>query len=513
LSISDVIGAWDNVTSFVPIDPKEIADPSDLRNDLVLEDQAGRTATASDAASIAAHDADGRHHQDYVQVDADSQADLDVQAARMLADRKADVVTWSATIGPLDEAALALIRPGDIMTVTSQVMGLTAAPRRIAQMTLSPVEGRIDRWSAALELSRPVRHGNKIPGLDAGGREGGRSVGGGGNSDPNLAPNRCNGCPPFTPTPAVYDFEAGVPGPVGGGLIQGFVERVWGDGYVIGPPGDHAFTDSATVFAQIRSYARGAPFDARRSEIELRTFSEWEAPGPEYTHARLRARIATESGVIPADAASYSWALARGAWPVGSVPGFDDVGATFVSGVTAPNTEGGPYTNTADVDEYLLVVEGHVEFALKFSGQTGLNAINAAFPHPGEPDDGVTPRYPDVDDEMASWQSGDVLLLFQTDHDGVGYSFQWYTVPLIAPASVPLSGQSILNERVSGVDGTATTFSTLYGAFMPGSLSVRVNGLPFGPSEIASQDPAAGSWTFRYPPRAGSDVTIDYRKA
>jgi hypothetical protein len=191
LSITDVMGAWDNVTSFVPINPRRIRDPADLRNDIILEDQNGRTATVSDSTSVSAHDADGRQHQDYVQVDADSQADLDLQAARMLLDRKDDITTYECTIGPLNEAALGSIRVGDMMTVTSQVFGLTASSQRIANMTLTPLGPTL--WTATLELSRPVRHGNKIPGMD-GGRDGG-GTGGGGNSDPTLSRD-CNDCPP-----------------------------------------------------------------------------------------------------------------------------------------------------------------------------------------------------------------------------------------------------------------------------------------------------------------------------
>jgi hypothetical protein len=189
------MGAWDNVTSFVPINPRRIRDPADLRSDLILEDQNGRTAHVTDSTSIAAHDADGRRHQEYVQVDADSQADLDLQAARMLLDRKDDITTYECTIGPLDETALGSIRVGDMMTVTSQVFGLTASSQRIANMTLTPLGPTL--WTATLELSRPVRHGNKIPGMD-GGRDGG-GTGGGGNSDPALKP--CDDCPPVAGEP------------------------------------------------------------------------------------------------------------------------------------------------------------------------------------------------------------------------------------------------------------------------------------------------------------------------
>jgi hypothetical protein len=109
----------------------------------------------------------------------------------MLLDRKDDITTYECTIGPLDETALGSIRVGDMMTVTSQVFGLTASSQRIANMTLTPLGPTL--WTATLELSRPVRHGNKIPGMD-GGRDGG-GTGGGGNSDPTLSRD-CNDCPP-----------------------------------------------------------------------------------------------------------------------------------------------------------------------------------------------------------------------------------------------------------------------------------------------------------------------------
>jgi hypothetical protein len=195
LSITDVMGAWDNVTSFVPINPRRIRDPADLRSTSSSRIRTGGPRTSPTRRRYAAHDADGRRHQEYVQVDADSQADLDLQAARMLLDRKDDITTYECTIGPLDETALGSIRVGDMMTVTSQVFGLTASSQRIANMTLTPLGPTL--WTATLELSRPVRHGNKIPGMD-GGRDGG-GTGGGGNSDPALKP--CDDCPPVAGSP------------------------------------------------------------------------------------------------------------------------------------------------------------------------------------------------------------------------------------------------------------------------------------------------------------------------
>jgi hypothetical protein len=166
LSISDQQRGGLAATVFAPIEPRRQRTSIDLRNDVLGRDQTGRTSSASDSASITAHDADGLKHQSLQQFDAVSQADLDVKTAAFLASQKDERDTWTCQIGPLGETELGLIRVGDIITVTSSVMGLSASPQRIAHMTLQPATGEGGRvaeglWFAALELGAPVRRRNR----------------------------------------------------------------------------------------------------------------------------------------------------------------------------------------------------------------------------------------------------------------------------------------------------------------------------------------------------------------
>lgn len=166
LSISDQQRGGLADTVFAPIEPRRQRTSIDLRNDVLGRDQTGRTSLATDATSISQHDADGLQHQTLQQFDAVSQADLDVKTAAYLASQKAERDTYTCQIGPLDGDDLALIRVGDIITVTSSVMGLTASPQRIAHMTLQPAIGEGGTvaegyWFAALEMGAPVRRRNR----------------------------------------------------------------------------------------------------------------------------------------------------------------------------------------------------------------------------------------------------------------------------------------------------------------------------------------------------------------
>lgn len=76
----------------------------------------------------------------------------------------------------------------------------------------------------------------------------------------------------------------------------------------------------------------------------------------------------------------------------------------------------------------------------------------------------------------------------------------------------PKPGQPILGETPSGdVDGVNATFTTLY-PYVPGSLKVWVNGVEWT-TDIATQDPATGSFTFTHAPKADSDILVNYQAA
>jgi hypothetical protein len=480
LSITDVMGAWDNVTSFVPISPRRIRDPADLRSDIILEDQNGRTAHVTDSTSIAAHDADGRRHQEYVQVDADSQADLDLQAARMLLDRKDDITTYECTIGPLDETALGSIRVGDMMTVTSQVFGLTASSQRIANMTLTPLGPTL--WTATLELSRPVRHGNKIPGLD-GGRDGG-GTGGGGNSDPTLSRD-CNDCPP-----------------VAGETLQCLFSG-YDDGWFVVTDIDntHSLTStsllmnggtSGPALSVINPVSPGQPYyNGLRQALTLNlAFTMSEPDTSAGTHDLQIAGIGVAvqfDGAINAGA-NWEWDpappdlgpprfftyLTLGASTSTKVEtGFDGSGS-----ITLSVSSGGC---TASFDGHSLSVAG-----IAIESATGYIQPGVGF-------------------------EGGVGTLPHTISAGLLDIRNTGTEPWCTGTPAVTSGQAVTNEPATSGDGSTTTFSTQH-PYMPGSLFVKVNGVNWT-GDIASQDPTTGSFTFTHAPKAGADIVVDYRAA
>jgi hypothetical protein len=492
LSITDVMGAWDNVTSFVPISPRRIRDPADLRSDIILEDQNGRTAHVTDSTSIAAHDADGRRHQEYVQVDADSQADLDVQAARMLLDRKDDITTYECTIGPLDETALGSIRVGDMMTVTSQVFGLTASSQRIANMTLTPLGPTL--WTATLELSRPVRHGNKIPGMD-GGRDGG-GTGGGGNSDPALSRD-CNDCPP-----------------VAGETLQCFFDGYDTGWFITDHINDTTSLTSTSLLTNVANPATaGGPsvdvtnivspgtsyYAALHQPLTLSLAFHLSRPSEVTgTHDHATAAIGI-GGQFNGSFGATAWWESDGGTPVTL--------GTFLE--TTLNRPGFPlhqqntsWVNTGFAgDGFLTVTVGPGGCTASFDGHTLSDSGFA------------------IDTETGYIAPGVSLFANRTPVVGATYSMSAGLLDIRSSGTEPwctgtpavTSGQAVTNEPATSGDGTTTTFSTQH-PYMPGSLFVKVNGVNWT-GDIASQDPTTGSFTFTHAPKAGADIVVDYRAA
>jgi hypothetical protein len=497
LSITDVMGAWDNVTSFVPINPRRIRDPADLRSDIILEDQNGRTAHVTDSTSIAAHDADGRRHQEYVQVDADSQADLDLQAARMLLDRKDDITTYECTIGPLDETALGSIRVGDMMTVTSQVFGLTASSQRIANMTLTPLGPTL--WTATLELSRPVRHGNKIPGMD-GGRDGG-GTGGGGNSDPTLSRD-CNDCPPVAGEPVQCLFT---------GYDNGwFIVSHTNDTTSLTSTSLNTTTDDVLVnnggcdVSVINPVSPGdAYYNALQQSLTISVaFHLSRVNETTGTHDSAVASIGVRSQFNGSFSAN-AWWQSDGGTPVTLGTFLETalaLGPTFT--VHQLSTS---WANTGFTGDGLLTI------SISPTGCT------ASFDGHTLSDSGLS-----LATETGYIQPGVGLAAFATNPaplGGIPYTMSAGlldirnsgTEPWCTGTPAPTSGQAVTNEPAPSGDGATTTFSTQH-PYMPGSLFVKVNGVNWT-GDIASQDPTTGSFTFTHAPKAGADIVVDYRAA
>lgn len=150
-----------NTLRFAPQNPRRQRTSVDLGNSIKGRDQANRVYIASDATSVTTHNADGLFHQKLVDFEATSQADLNVKTQAYLASNKDDYDTYTCAIGPMNSDSLALIRVGDIITVTSSVMGLIASPQRIAHMTATPIGSGV-QWALDLELGAPIRRRARV---------------------------------------------------------------------------------------------------------------------------------------------------------------------------------------------------------------------------------------------------------------------------------------------------------------------------------------------------------------
>lgn len=131
-------------------------DPLDLAYTIVARGQGTDEVTVTDATSKSAHNADGRQFEALVSFpDAADITELTALANNLLATRKLERDTYHCRIGPLTAAQAAGIGPGFLVTVTSQVLGLTASTQRIAHITWTYKHPGL--WYADLELGAPLR--------------------------------------------------------------------------------------------------------------------------------------------------------------------------------------------------------------------------------------------------------------------------------------------------------------------------------------------------------------------
>jgi hypothetical protein len=165
IDISDDHTVVNGTTSFAPHQyPARTKSVVDLKNDIVGRDQAGRTFQASDQDSIDRYNADGLEHDARLDFETTSQADLQNRVQQYLTEHKDERETYEVKIGPLDFAAMAKWRVGDLIDVTSSVLGMpgTVSPIRIAHATITvsvdengkPLPGF---WDVAMELGSPIR--------------------------------------------------------------------------------------------------------------------------------------------------------------------------------------------------------------------------------------------------------------------------------------------------------------------------------------------------------------------
>jgi len=152
-SISDVDSDWGS-DCYRIYNPKFQSDPLQLATDVLVEDSAGNSATATDSTSITEHDADGIKHQVLIQT-SDTTTSLAAQAATYLAANKDERLTYECDLGPLTADDVVALPVGSLITVTSFVMGLSAVTQRIAERVLTIKHP--DTFYLHLFLSWPVR--------------------------------------------------------------------------------------------------------------------------------------------------------------------------------------------------------------------------------------------------------------------------------------------------------------------------------------------------------------------
>lgn len=174
-------------TSFRPLSAQRTKDGMDLRNRIYARNDKGEEVTVFDATSITRHSGAGLHQQGYSEYGSETAAEMTRDINVTLAERKDERVTWTYKIGPLTAAQAVALIPGSQMTVTAAVHSLSAAVKRIAQVTLAyrHVSGTFEATIELGYLKRGKRKPTKTS--SASSSSGGSGVAGGG----------CGGCAPF----------------------------------------------------------------------------------------------------------------------------------------------------------------------------------------------------------------------------------------------------------------------------------------------------------------------------
>lgn len=138
--------------------------PLNLFNDIVGRDQSGRTATVFDETSITDHNADGMEHDAIVDFEADSQEELFRLTQQYLTEHKLEQQSYIVTISGLRAAAMAKFNEGDLIDVTSEILGMpgTISPIRIARYRAYPSKDRngkpmFGKWDVEMTLGSPIR--------------------------------------------------------------------------------------------------------------------------------------------------------------------------------------------------------------------------------------------------------------------------------------------------------------------------------------------------------------------
>lgn len=455
LTITDANGVADGITSFKPQQPIRQRTSVDLINDVKGRDQSNRTFIAKDATSITAHDADGLRHQAIVDFEAVSQADLDAKTNAILASQKNDLDTYTCAIGPLDNNALALIRVGDIIPVTSSVMGLVGNNQRIAHMTLTPyaVGGPPSPglWNAYLELGNPIRRRARVkagPGL-------GRII-----PPP----------PPFDPGVGCNDVT----------LIGAWVHDT-----------GSSSNDTASVSDTTGSFAETA--NATMSSRWHKTVSPGTKPYEIHSYWVLNNVSASVGG---AQVFMY----------INNPPGTDETYASFHvgsdTGIPIVYQWIASFRGAADID-YGAQSAGpfNVELAIRVAAGGQMSCRVACN---GITDTGWVPQT-GVGSNLSV-----VYIVARTDSAGVfpySIGLVGFTITESSPGCAPEIGQGIVPEVVGTGNSSTVLFNTDF-PYQPGTLIVWVNGIR--EFNVTETSPSTGGFTFASPPFTGEIIEVQY---
>lgn len=474
LTISDVLGTA-TATTFYPTAPnRNRVSSSSLTNDVYGIDQAGRIATASDSGSITAHDADGLTHKSYVDFEAGSQTELNAKVATWLTENKDETDSYTCTLLRLDEDALALIRPGDRITVTSQAMALTASTIRIAHLSLTiskdegghPLHGY---WDAALELNEAI----KLRGRGTSGKK----------------PTAVGA---FTTTCQETFVRFTGPDDMGVSTLEG--GAAWQNETNTIVDGNQAIlTDNALPFLVL---TLGTPMEFLIQQVFV--------PG----QFLIGGLDDINCGVQFFETATPAFTGEKWA---GIFFGIDHLSGPglFVEAKTYSNIGGvtlSTHTHVYSGSPAGLVFKAKIRIESDGTCRTKVWLANA-----GEPA---------AWDASANGQGlstiGSMQLYLNTNLVNVNtsqYKVQWFRFGegFVCLNPLPQPGQMVENEQAGTGDGATTVFHS-DDPYQAGSLRVRMNGV-VQTSGVDFTESDVGEFTFTYAPLAGAEIVIEYQVA
>jgi hypothetical protein len=475
ISISDVTADWLGVADVFPPIKFELRQhsPIELYNDIVGRDQAGRSATVADAISIADHNADGMEHDAIVDFEANSQEELFRLTQQYLTEHKLEQQSYIVTISGLGADDMAKFNEGDLIDVTSEILGMpgTLSPIRIARYRATPtkdVNGKpmFGLWDVEMTLGSPIR---------ATRRRLQRVIG------PTV---------PFVPTDALPS------------VVQ------TGCGFALGGEVELTFPLPVTEGHMLVAWlvSRGSANDLN-PPAGWTTIAEGDLDtGLTASPAAMYYKVATgteagetvfvfESTAGTSRPKSLGWELADVGTPTDFVSEFQP-GNTANPFTTDALTVGPGIViigvGTGD-DEPLTPDGASIEPSDNFYAELGDHFFQTALGADHITSAAGTQAY------TAEWGTG---AGFGNTHTVVAAFF-----PSSGTAPGPFPGQ-VTSEELTG-DGTTVEFQTNY-PYIPNSLHVTVDGIH---TIVEETDPTTGTFTFTDPPDVDAQIIVTYQAA